>query len=516
MRYRRMSVDQVKQFAAKYLVKNSRVVVYGVPGEPDFGKPVPTPDKNAPLPAMKADSVNVDEAWRANRPPSGAAPAMKIPTANTFKLANGLTVLLDERHNVPVVSTTVVFRSGTGANPVDKPGLASITLDMLDDGTTTRSATQFAEQIAQIGATTRTATTIDANAVTLNVIKSKYEAGLNLIADAVLNPTFPDAELERERQNRLGQLAQQRDDAGAIADKVLQLALFGANNPYGYTRLGTEQSIKAFKRDDLRTFWQENIMPNNAAVLVSGDITATELRTQLEKAFGNWKPGTPKQITKVAPAPTTAKLVLVDKPGAQQSQVRLGLAGPSRLTPDFTGLQVMNDLLGGAFSSRINLNLREEHGYTYGAFSTFTYLRDGGWFYVSSGVRTDVTAPSIREVAREMNRIVETNVTASELKMSKDGLAGALPARFETSDQTVGVLQNIYTFDLGLDYYSRYATQIPAITDKTVGDNAKKYLTPEKFVYVVVGDKAKIEEEIKKLNLGAIEYRDADGKVISK
>ena len=237
---------------------------------------------------------------------------------------------------------------------------------------------------------------------------------------------------------------------------------------------------------------------------------------QLEKVFGNWKPGTPKQITKVAPAPTTAKLVLVDKPGAQQSQVRLGLAGPSRLTPDFTGLQVMNDLLGGAFSSRINLNLREEHGYTYGAFSTFTYLRDGGWFYVSSGVRTDVTAPSIREVAREMNRIVETNVTASELKMSKDGLAGALPARFETSDQTVGVLQNIYTFDLGLDYYSRYATQIPAITDKTVGDNAKKYLTPEKFVYVVVGDKAKIEEEIKKLNLGAIEYRDADGKVISK
>ena len=206
----------------------------------------------------------------------------------------------------------------------------------------------------------------------------------------------------------------------------------------------------------------------------------------------------------------------MDKPGAPQSQLRVAMAGPSRSTPDFESLQVMNGILGGTFSSRINMNLREEKGYTYGANSFFTYLRNGGWFSVYTGVRTDVTIPSVREIVREISRMVETPVTSAELKLSRDGIIGSMPSRFETSEDTVGQLTNTFVFELGPDFYSRYARKLADVTEQNVGEVARRHLAPEKLIFVIVGDRAKIEEEIRKLGLGAIEIRDADGNLISQ
>jgi len=490
-------------------------VVYGVAGEPNLGATVPTPEK-PPAGSAKSESVNPDEPWRVQRPPTGAASALTLPTPETFKLANGLSVVLNQRKGVPVVSSVLVFLGGNGGNPIDKPGLASMTLDLLQQGTKSRTATQFADQLAQIGADLRTTTTNDSAYMTFTSLKSRYAQLLDLVADATMNPTFPDAELERERQSRLGTLTEQRENPSAIADKVLAVALHGTRSPYGYARVGTEASIRSIKAEDLRVYWSQNMVPNNAALVVSGDISAAELRSFLDVAFSKWAAGTVKPPDRGTVQQTSARVVIVDKPGAPQSQLRVAMAGPSRSTPDFESLQVMNGILGGTFSSRINMNLREEKGYTYGANSFFTYLRNGGWFSVYTGVRTDVTIPSVREIVREISRMVETPVSSAELKLSRDGLIGQMPSRFETSTDTVGQLTNTFVFELGPDFYSRYARKLADVTEQNVNEVARRHLSPEKLIFVIVGDRAKIEEEIRKLGLGAIEIRDADGNLIQR
>jgi zinc protease len=515
LRYRRVTREQVQQFAQRSLARNARVVVYGVAGEPDLGTAVPTPDK--PLAATaKTESVNPDEPWRVQRPPTGPASTLTFPTPETFKLANGLQVVLNQRKGVPVVSSVLVFLGGNGSNPIDKPGLASITLDLLRQGTKSRTATQFADQLAQIGAELRTTTTNDSAYMTFTAMKSRYAQLLDLVSDVTVNPTFPAAELEREQQSRLGTLAEQRENPSAIADKVLAVALHGPRSPYGYARVGTESSIRSMKVDDLRAYWSQNMLPNNAALVVSGDISAAELRPLLDSAFSKWSAGAVKPPDRGTIQQTSARVVIVDKPGAPQSQLRVAMAGPSRSTPDFESLQVMNGILGGTFSSRINMNLREEKGYTYGANSFFTYLRNGGWFSVYTGVRTDVTIPSVREIVREISRIVETPVTAAELKLSRDGIIGQMPSRFETSEDTVGQLTNTFVFELGPDFYSRYAKKLADVTEQKVAEVARRYLAPEKLIFVIVGDRGKIEEEIRKLGLGTIEIRDADGNLIPR
>jgi zinc protease len=256
------------------------------------------------------------------------------------------------------------------------------------------------------------------------------------------------------------------------------------------------------------------LVPSNAALVVAGDISRDELRTLLDKNLGSWKASAAKSAVASAAKPTAARLVLVDKPGAPQTQLRIGLLGPNRSTSDYEPLQVMNTILGGAFSSRINMNLREEHGYTYGANSRFVYLKNSGWFVTSSGVRTDVTAPAIREVMKEVLKMTETPVTSSELGMAKERLVGALPARFETSEQTVNVLSDVYAYDLGLNYYTGYARKVRAVSVNDVQKVSDKYLVPEKMIILAVGDRAKIEAEVRKVTTGTVEIRDAEGKQI--
>jgi len=329
----------------------------------------------------------------------------------------------------------------------------------------------------------------------------------------VLHPSFPAAEIERQRASRLATLAQSKADPREIAPRVTALALYGAGHPYGYPEVGTEAAVKAMTRDDMVAFWKQNFVANNAALIVSGDITMPQLRGLAEKAFGSWQKGTPARPKLDVPAAPSARIVIVDTPGAPQTQVRVAAIGAPRSSPDFRPMQLLNLPLGGNFASRINMNLREKNGYTYGANSQFTFRRAAGSFQVASGVRTDVTAPAITEVLNELKGVLDRPLSTEELAAAKDSLASSLPGAFETNANAVNNYSNVFTYDLGLDYYANYAEQVRAVTLAQTAAAAKKYITPTQMVIVAVGDKAKIEPELKKLDL-PIEYRDAEGKLV--
>ncbi len=514
-RYRAVTPATVQAFARDQLQPSARVVVYAVKGQPDLGAPVPTPTAEQTKAGEGAESINVDEPWRKERPRAGAARTLQVPTPETAQLANGLTLILSTRKGLPVVAANLVVRTGSDANPANAPGLANFTAAMLDEGTATRNALQIADQVAQIGASLNTNSTMDASTVSTRALTKNFGAALDLVADVTLHPSFPADEIERQRTNRLGQLVQQRENANALAAKLVATVLYGNAHPYGYTELGTEASVKGMTRDAMVAFWKQNFVPNNAALVVAGDITLAELRTLAEKSFGSWERGTPVRPALTTPTTVSARVVIVDRPGAPQTQVRVVTIGAARSSPDFRPLQVMNTALGGLFSSRINMNLREAHGYTYGASSGFTFRKAPGPFQVAGGIRTDVTAPAVSEIFKEIRGMIDAPMGADELKRAKDALANSLPGAFETSADAAASFSNVYIYDLGLDYYARYAESVNSISSDQALAVAKKYLVPDQLIVIAVGDRAKIEPELRKLNLGAVEIRDPEGKPIS-
>src|SRR5262249_21026024 len=324
------------------------------------------------------------------------------------------------------------------------------------------------------------------------------------------HPNFPQEEVERQRASRMASLVQQREDPNRVASAVMYSALYGSQHPYGYTEIGTEASNKALTRDDLQKFWGQNFVPNNAALIVSGQVTVDELKPLVEHLFGSWAKGTPTQAVPGDATTAKAKLVLVDKAGAPQTQLRVASIGVPRNTPDYEPILVMNEILGGLFSSRINLNLREDHGYTYGASSQFGSRRPPGPFLVATGVRTDVTGPAVAEIMKELKRMRDSDVSQDELNLSKDSLVRSMAANFETSGDANATTANTYIYDLGSDYYSKLAPRLSAVTIQQVRDVAQKYVVPEKMVVIAVGDKAKVAPALAKLNLGATETWNAD------
>jgi zinc protease len=485
--------------------------VHAVSGKQDLGPEVPTPDV-AKLPAgTGTETVNADEPWRNQQPKAAEMRAPQLPVPKSFQLPSGLTVLVNERPGIPIVSTNLVLKTGSGSNPADKPGLANFTAAMLDEGTMSRSALQIADEVAQLGGSLSTGSTMDAIQVSGRSLVRTFPQLLDLLADVVRHPGFPGDEIERQRASRLASLVQQREDPSQAASVTMAAALFGPSHPYGFSEIGTESSNKAMMREDLQKFWSQNFVANNAALIVSGNITVDDLKPLVEKAFGDWQKGMPVTDVSGQTATTAARLVLVDKPGAPQTQLRVASIGVARNTPDYAGLRVLNEALGGLFSSRINLNLREEHGYTYGAGSQFVFRRGAGPFLVATGVRTNVTAPAVTEIFKELKRIRESDLTPAELSLARDSIIRSLPSDFETSPSATATTATIFIYDLGLDYYAKLPDRLSAITAADVRALAEKYIAPEKMIVVAVGDRTKIGTELQKLNLGAVEMRNADG-----
>ncbi len=516
-RYRSVTPASVQAFAREYLAESARAVVYAVPGEPETAPAAqvptqaPAPDTAAAAQDGGGQSINEDEPWRFDMPQPGAARTLQLPTPASATLPNGLTLILNERGGVPIVAANLVLRTGSDANPLDKVGLASFVGAMLDEGTTTRDALQIADEVAFLGATLTTGSTMDATTVRSRSLRKNFDATLSLMADVVLRPSFPAEEIERQRASRLGQLVQRRDNPGQVAAEVMAVALYGPRHPYGYTEIGTESSTKAVMRDDMVAFWQQHFVPGNAALVVAGNISMSELRGLAEEAFWSWTGDAPTRAELGDADTTTARVIIVDKPGTPQTQLRVAGIGAARSSPDFRALQVMNTALGGLFSSRINMNLREQHGYSYGAYSAFVFRRGAGPFLVSGGVRTDVTAPAVTEVFKEIAGMIEEPIPEEELQKAKDSMANSLPGAFETSRNAVNNFSNIFVYDLGLDYYTRYARQVNAVTAEQALDVARRYLVPERLVVIAVGDRAAIEEDLRNLSLGTVEFWDAEG-----
>jgi zinc protease len=511
-RYRAVTAASVQAFAKEQLATSARVVMHVVPGEPGAAPQVPTPP---PATASQGggESINTDEPWRNQVPRAGAARPLQLATPLSAKLANGLTLILSERRGLPIVAANLVLRTGSDANPLDKPGMANFVAAMLDEGTAKRNALQIADDVSRLGASLGTSSSMDATTISARSLTNNFPATLEILSDVVLNPSFPSEEIERQRASRLAGLIQQRDNPSQVAAQVMAAVLYGPKHPYGYIEVGNEASVKAMTRDDMVAFWKQNFVPNNGALVVAGDISMDELRALAEKSFGAWASGSPVQPALGAPTTTAARVVLVDKPGSPQTQVRVASIGAPRSSPDFRPLQVMNLALGGLFSSRINMNLREQHGYTYGASSQFAFRRAAGPFQVASGIRTDVTGPAVTEILKEVRGMVDRPVSDDELRKAKDSLSNSLPGAFESSANAVSNFSNVFIYDLGLDYYTRYAEQVNAVTPEQTLAVAKKYLNPGAMVVVAVGDKAKVEPQLKKLSLGAIETRDTEGRL---
>jgi zinc protease len=511
-RYRAATPQSLQAFAREHLTTSSRVVVQAVPGQPRIDSTPAPPVAAVPATQSEGQSINADEPWRFEMPKPGPARPLELATPASTTLPNGLTLILTERRGLPIVAANLVIKAGSDANPADKAGLASFVAAMLDEGTETRGALEIADELSRLGATLNTGSTMDATTISARSLSKNFGATLDLMADVALHPSFPADEIERQRAQRLGQLVQQRDNPGQVAGQVMAVALYGTRHPYGYTEIGTEASTKAITREEMMDFWRRNFVPNSAALIVAGDITMAELRSRAEKAFGAWARGTPARPELGAPDTTRAKVIVVDMPGTPQTQLRVAGIGAPRSTPDFRALQVMNNALGGLFSSRINMNLREEHGYSYGASSAFVFRRGAGPFVIAAGVRTDATGAAVGEIFKEIAEMNAAPMTDEELQKAKDALANSIPGAFETGVNTVNSFSNIFIYDLGLDYYTTYARQVHAVTAAQALEASRRYVVPERLVVIAVGDRSKIETDLAKLNLGALEVWDANGR----
>jgi predicted Zn-dependent peptidase len=462
--------------------------------------------------ALTAVTLVAQQAPDRTRPPQPGPPApLKLPTIQKQKLSNGVPVWIVETHEVPVAQINLVVYSGTANDPPGKYGVASLTAAMLEEGAAGRSALEIADAVDYLGADLGATSGIDSSAVRLHVPVARLGDALPIMADVALRPTFPSDELDRQRQQRLTSLLQGRDDAPTIASAAFSRILYGKGHRYGTPQMGTAETIKTLTPADLRAFYASAFRPENATLLAVGDISAANVMPLFENLFGGWKASAPAASEQLPAVdePPSRQIYLVDKPGAPQSQIRIGWIGAKRSTPDYFPITVMNTILGGSFSSRLNMNLREQHGYTYGASSTFNMYADAGPFYAAAGVQTDKTAEALKEFFNELEAI-QKPVPAEELARAKNYVALRYPSAFETTGDISRRLEDQLVYHLPDDYFATYVQNIQAVTAADVQRVAQKYVRPDKFVVVVVGDLKTIEPGIRALNLGPIKVLTID------
>jgi predicted Zn-dependent peptidase len=447
--------------------------------------------------------LNAQAPDRTTPPEVAPPPPVNVPPVERFALSNKLGVHLIERHDVPVARITLLLFSGATADPAGKAGLASLTASMLDEGAGGRTALEIADAIEYLGAALVASSGFDGSAVRLHVPVARLEPALAVMKDVVRSPDFPVKELERLRVERLTNFLQARDDTGDIASVAFPKLLFGDKHRYGTSVGGTATTIENLSQDDLRGFHTAYFRPDNAALVVAGDVTAATVSPLLEAAFGTWTIPAPKPpVSTVAPAPPPARrqLYLVDKPGAAQSEIRIGTIGAARSTPDYFPLEVLNTALGGSFTSRLNQNLRETHGYAYGAGSRFDLRKAPGPFVAAAAVETNRTAEALTEFFKELDAI-RLPIPGEELTRVKNLLAFGYPAEFETIGSLAGKIEEQLLYDLPPDIFNQYVGRIQATTAAEVERVARKYIQPDKLLIVVVGDRKVIEAPVRALKL---------------
>ena len=445
-------------------------------------------------------------------PVLGPVKPLTLPTVLERRLSNGLRILIVEQHELPVVDLVLVVRTGSESDPAGKEGLAPLVGTLLDEGTTGRSSLQIAEQISFLGISLATTAGLDASRVTLHAPVAQLDSALALMADVTLRPSFPGNEVERLRQERLTQLLQIRDRGPAMADQAYMAILYGPDHPYGHATFGNEASVASITRDDVLRFYQTYYRPNDAALVVVGDVRPDDIQRRLERSLGGWQAAPVPEIG-FPPAPVTRAptVYLIDTPRAAQSSVRMGTIGVARSTQDFFPIQVMNTVLGGAFTSRLNQNLRETRGYTYGATTGFDMRKSPGPFTASAEIVTEKSDSALIEFIKELRGIREP-VPQAELDKAKSYVQLSLPAAMETTFGIAARLAAIALYDLPLDFLNTYSQRISAVTQADVQRVARQYVRPDEMNVVVVGDLAEIEAGIRALGVGSVVVADPTGR----
>jgi zinc protease len=468
-----------------------------------------------PYPELKAIPSDVD---RSKLPEQGPAPEIKFPELQKAQLKNGLKVVLAERHSIPVVNFNLVVDAGYAADQFALPGTSKLTMEMIDEGTKKRTALQISEELSLLGASLGSGSDLDVSYVSLSALKNKLDESLDIFADVILNPVFPEEDFNRLKAQTIAAIQREKVTPTSMALRVFPKILYGKNHAYGnpMTGSGTEETVKKITRDDLIKFHQTWFKPNNSTLVIVGDITLDEILPKLEKLFDGWKPGTVpvKNISEVAHKEKSVVYIL-DRPGSLQSLIFAGHIAPSSSDPDDIAIEMMNTIFGGAFTSRINMNLREDKHWSYGASSFLMGARGQRPFIVYASVQTDKTKESMVEIKKELEQIKTTKPpTEEELNKNKQNEILALPGSWETMRSVLNSIVTIVKYNLPDDYYQKYPQKLQQLNLDDVKRATNKVIQPDKLVWVVVGDRSKIEKGIRELNYGEIYFVDSDGNPI--
>lgn len=445
----------------------------------------------------------------ATPPALAPAPSVRPPVPETRALSNGLQVQYVRMAELPVVQALLVVRgAGSAADPAGLPGLASFTATMLDEGAGGKDAIALADALDFLGASLTTGAAWDNATVGLYVLRRNFERALPLMADVVLRPDFPENEVQRLREERVVNLTRARDEAGAIAANAFQSLVFGADHPYG--RFATVEGTRTLDRAGVAGFHRATYRPDRATLILVGDVDPAAMHPMLERAFGGWRSDDAAAAaigTATPPRIERTTVFLVDKPGAAQSEIRIGHPGVARNHPDYYPLMVMNTILGASFTSRLNTNLREVHGYTYGAGSGYAMRAQAGPFTAQAAVQTAKTDSALIEFFKELNRIRTEPVPAAELEKAKAYLALGFPEALETTSSVAAQLAGLVTYDIPPTFFGEYVQRIMGVTAADVQRVANAHVRPANAVVVVVGDRATIEAAVRAANIGPVEIR---------
>jgi len=468
-----------------------------------------------PYPPYKT-SAKLD---RSKPPATGSAMSLNLPPMQKTTLSNGLKVVVAERHTAPVVNFSLLVNSGYAADPSGAPGTASFEQRMLEEGTTTRDSLKIGEELESLSANFNAGTNLDWATAGLNTLKVNMDKALDIYADLILHPAFPQKEFERLQKDRLAQIKREKVQPQSMALRIVPTLLYGKGHPYAvpFTGTGTEESVNKMTRADLVKFHDTWYRPNNATLLVVGDTTLAEVKPKLEKLFASWKPGdVPRKNIGTVPQPAKDVVYLIDRPGSGQSVIFGAQLAPPRNDPDAVPMQIVNDVFGGTFSSRINMNLREDKHWSYGVFSTLQSAVGQRPYMSVSPVQTDKTKESISELVKEYTNLVGAKpISADELRDAQTNSTLGLPGSFETVGQLAGAYTTILEYNLPEDYYNTYTQKVMGMTPDSANALARKMVQPDHLIWVVVGDMSKVEAGIRELNLGEVHKIDADGNPVN-
>ncbi|HXO00166.1 MAG TPA: pitrilysin family protein [Candidatus Acidoferrales bacterium] len=452
---------------------------------------------------------------RSKEPAPGPAMSLKLPPMQKGTLSNGLKVVVAERHTAPVVNFALIVNSGYAADPAGAPGTCSFAQRMLEEGTPTRDSLKIGEELESLSAEFNASANLDYATVDLNALKVNMDQALDIYADLILHPAFPEKEFVRLQKDRLAAIQREKVTPNSMATRVMPALLYGKGHPYAgsFTGTGTEASVSKMTREDLVKFHESVFKPNNATLLIVGDTSLAEITPKLEKLFSSWKPGdvAPRTIPEV-PQPEKDVVYLIDRPGSGQSLIIGAQLAPPPNSPDDISLALVNDIFGGNFSSRINMNLREDKHWSYGVRSVLQPAVGQRSYLSISPVQTDKTKEALTELVKEYKGITgDKPITEAELKDEQDNATLGLPGSFESVQQLSGAYSRILQYKLPEDYFNTYTEKAMAVTPASANVVAGKYIQPNHLIWMVVGDMSKVEAGIVELNLGEVHKIDADG-----